>query len=77
MESLISTLTSKGQVTIPKSIRVKLSLGAGDKILFEETKDSYLLKKFIAADLPYLEHLDSTLSPEWNCAEDNEAYDSL
>ncbi len=77
MESLISTITSKGQITIPKPVRTKLRLEAGDKIVFEESEDSFLLKKFIIVDLPYLKHLDSTLSPEWDCAEDNEAYDSL
>ncbi|HLR24894.1 MAG TPA: type II toxin-antitoxin system PrlF family antitoxin [Fodinibius sp.] len=34
-----ATLTSKGQVTIPKKIRKKLQLNPGDKILFQETEE--------------------------------------
>lgn len=29
-----TTLTSKGQVTVPREIRERLGLGAGDKVLF-------------------------------------------
>lgn len=31
----IATLTSKGQVTVPKSVRQLLGLGTGDKIAFD------------------------------------------
>lgn len=34
-----ATITSKGQVTIPKKIREKLNLNPGDKILFTETEE--------------------------------------
>ena len=34
------TITSKGQVTIPKSIRDKLSLFAGDKVEFVLTENN-------------------------------------
>jgi antitoxin PrlF len=34
------TITSKGQVTIPKSIRDKLSLVAGDKVEFVITENN-------------------------------------
>lgn len=34
------TITSKGQVTIPKSIREKLSLAAGDKVEFVITENN-------------------------------------
>lgn len=36
---IMSTITSKGQITIPKEIRDKLMLGTGDKIEFVITKD--------------------------------------
>lgn len=35
----LSTITSKGQITIPKDIREKLMLGTGDKIEFVLTSD--------------------------------------
>lgn len=40
-----TTLTSKGQITLPKSIRHSLHLKSGDKIVFEELENgAYLLK---------------------------------
>lgn len=40
-----STLTVKGQITLPKRLRDVLHLKAGDKIVFEETADGgYTLK---------------------------------
>jgi AbrB family looped-hinge helix DNA binding protein len=35
----LSTITSKGQITIPKEIREKLMIGTGDKIEFVLTSD--------------------------------------
>jgi AbrB family looped-hinge helix DNA binding protein len=34
-----STLTSKGQITIPKAVRERLHLEAGDKVLFDLRED--------------------------------------
>ena len=38
------TLSSKGQITLPKLLREHLHLKTGDKILFEEYDGGYLLK---------------------------------
>ena len=38
------SITLKGQVTIPVEIREKLKLKAGDKIMYENTKNGVLLK---------------------------------
>lgn len=38
------SITPKGQVTIPVQIREKLKLKAGDKIMYENTKNGILLK---------------------------------
>lgn len=44
--SLIATLTSKGQVTIPLAVRQKLGLQPGDKLSFEAlTSDTYRLRR--------------------------------
>lgn len=34
-----TTLTSKGQITIPKAVRTAMNLRNGDKIIFEEEGD--------------------------------------
>jgi AbrB family looped-hinge helix DNA binding protein len=39
-----ATLTSKGQVTVPREIRERLGLSAGDKLLFEVEDGSIRLK---------------------------------
>jgi AbrB family looped-hinge helix DNA binding protein len=43
-ESAHSTLTSKGQTTLPSRIRKALHLKAGDKILYEITGDTVVIR---------------------------------
>ena len=38
----IGKITSKGQVTIPKAIRRKMAVGAGDRLAFEVDRDGAL-----------------------------------
>ncbi|MBP1156488.1 MULTISPECIES: AbrB/MazE/SpoVT family DNA-binding domain-containing protein [unclassified Paenibacillus] len=46
----ISRISSKGQVTIPKSIRELLEVDAGDRILFiEENGRAYIAKASLVA----------------------------
>jgi AbrB family looped-hinge helix DNA binding protein len=40
----IAKVTSKGQITIPRDIRVKMELKKGDKILFFEENGKYFLQ---------------------------------
>lgn len=40
-------VTTKGQVTIPKSIRERLGIEPGDEIEFEETEDGFVLRKSV------------------------------
>ncbi|HLY55836.1 MAG TPA: AbrB/MazE/SpoVT family DNA-binding domain-containing protein [Stellaceae bacterium] len=44
IEKLTATVTTKGQVTLPKAIRQKRRWYAGTKLIIEETKDGVLLK---------------------------------
>lgn len=77
MEVQVSKITAKGQTTIPTEVRKALGLKKGDRILFEETDNRIILKKFTAVSDPYLGHLDNLLSPEWNSEEDNRAFNDL
>ena len=36
-----ATITSKGQVTIPKDVRSRLGIGAGDRVEFVEIHDGF------------------------------------
>ena len=41
----ISTVSTRGQITIPTSIRKKLEINAGDRIIFEESEGCVTIKK--------------------------------
>ena len=44
-EAGISSLSEKGQVTIPKEIRRRLNLKPGDKVVFLVREDGILIRK--------------------------------
>jgi antitoxin PrlF len=39
------SVTTKGQVTIPKSIRETIGIKPGNEVVFEETTEGYVLQK--------------------------------
>lgn len=41
----ISKITTKGQITIPVSIRKELNLNPGDKLIFVKEGDGYIIMK--------------------------------
>lgn len=43
MKALCSTLTSKGQITVPSYIRNKLSINSGSKVEFIMQEDSFIV----------------------------------
>ncbi len=45
IEVSVSSVTSKGQVTIPKEIRETLGIGEGDKVIFLLDGDTAVIKK--------------------------------
>ena len=53
----IAKITSKGQVTIPRDIRVKMDLKKGDKILFFEENGRYFLQNSASIALKKLQDI--------------------
>lgn len=49
----IITLSSKGQITIPKDIREEYGFKEGDRIFFERLNDGMLLKKSVKNLMDY------------------------
>ena len=46
-----ATLTSKGQLTLPKEIRDELGLDAGDKVLFRRNEQGEIVLEAATVDL--------------------------
>jgi AbrB family looped-hinge helix DNA binding protein len=74
--ALVSTLTSKAQTTIPREIRERLGLRAGDRLVYEIEGATVRIRKAPSIDLGYLRAVQTTLS-EWDSPEDDEAYGEL
>lgn len=73
---LITSVTQKGQATIPAKVRTALSIKPGDQVVFEFVKGKIMIRKAEPFDLEYHRSLASTLS-EWDSKEDDEAYGDL
>ena len=43
-------VTTKGQVTIPKTIREELGLQPGDEVTFEETDEGVVIRKAVSVN---------------------------
>jgi antitoxin PrlF len=72
-----SRLTTKGQATVPLSVRKRLHLKPGDTVIFEEPKAGTVrIRKAEPLDLEFLSALEKTLS-EWNSKNDERAYRDL
>ena len=61
----LATLTSKGQVTVPKAVREALGLRQGDQLSWEVENGSARVRVVSPLDLTYLQGLESTLQ-EWS-----------
>jgi antitoxin PrlF len=72
-----SKLTAKYQATIPKEIRTKLGLKAGDHIVFNDQDGEITIAKVEGTDWQYLKAISPTLEPEWLSDADEEAYADL
>ncbi len=76
MQTATSKLTKKYQATVPKAVRKKLNLSAGDTIAFEIDNDIIKLKKARPIDIEFSNALVPTLN-EWKSQYDEEAYNDL
>jgi AbrB family looped-hinge helix DNA binding protein len=76
MQTATSKLTKKFQATVPKAVRKKLDLNAGDIIAFEIDNDTIKLRKARPIDIEFFSALVPTLN-EWNTENDEEAYNGL
>jgi len=73
-----SKVTTKGQVTIPKEVRERLRITAGDVIAYEFQENGLVVvRKMEAFDGGWHRALSTTLADEWNSPEDNEAFGDL
>jgi antitoxin PrlF len=71
-----SRLTSKGQTTIPREVRQKLSLRPGDVLVYELVENEVRVRKQAPLDADYLRAVQTTLSG-WDSPEDAAAFDDL
>jgi len=76
MQTATSKLTKKYQATVPKTVREKLELKAGDVIAFDIDNDIIKLRKARPIDIEFSSALVPTLS-EWESQNDEEAYNDL
>jgi antitoxin PrlF len=76
MQTSTSKLTKKYQATVPKVVRKKLKLNAGDVIAFEIENETIKLRKARPIDIEFSSALVPTLS-EWESQNDEEAYNDL
>jgi antitoxin PrlF len=72
----LATLTAKGQVTVPKTVREALGLRQGDQLSWELEDGSVRVRAVAPLDVAYLQGLEGTLS-EWSSAADDQAFAEL
>lgn len=66
-----STVSSKGQTTLPVGIRRLLRVEAGDTILYESDQDTVRIRKALPLDLSWARALERTLD-EWTGPDDDD-----
>ena len=77
MSPQLAKISSKGQVTIPATVRNALNAKTGDTLAWEiEADGRIVVRRIEPIDLAYLSAISGTLS-EWHSAEDDEAYRDL
>lgn len=73
---LVSKLSSKGQVTIPKEVRECLHARPGDLIEYEVQGDVVIMRRIEPFDRAFHAAISDTLT-EWSSPEDEKAFGDL
>lgn len=68
---LTSTLSTKGQTTIPSRVRRELAIEPGDTIRYELEDGSVRIRKTSPMDVEWASAVESTLT-EWTSADDDD-----
>ena len=76
MGKLLSKVTSKGQTTIPVSVRKRLGLKSGDVVEFKVGRAGVTLAKADQIDAAFAKLAQAAFS-DWNSKEDEEAFRDL
>ena len=77
MSPQLAKISSKGQVTIPATVRNALKVKTGDTLAWDiESDGRIIVRRIEPIDLAYLSAISGTLS-EWDSSEDDEAYRDL
>jgi bifunctional DNA-binding transcriptional regulator/antitoxin component of YhaV-PrlF toxin-antitoxin module len=72
----VSRLTTKYQATVPRLVRERLGVGAGDSIAFVVEADRVSVRRAEPLDREYARALSGTMS-EWLSPADEQAYRDL
>ena len=73
---MVSRISIKGQITIPKRVRDSIGLRPGDSVAYEIGDGVAIIRKAEPLDVEYHRALTATLS-EWNTPADDEAFRDL
>lgn len=73
---LLSKLSSKGQITLPKKVRDTIGAEPGDTIAYEVKGKNVTLRRIEPMDAAFHAALSKTLD-EWTTPEDEDAFRDL
>ena len=73
---LLSKISSKGQVTVPKRVREAIGARPGDTIAYEVKGKAVTIRRIEPFDVAFHAALSLTLD-EWTTKEDEEAFNDL
>jgi AbrB family looped-hinge helix DNA binding protein len=76
MNKMLGKITTKGQTTIPASVRKSLGLKPGDYVEFKVGKTGVTLSKADRLDVAFLKLAEEAFA-DWNSKEDDEAFRDL
>ena len=74
---LTSKVTSKGQTTLPREIRGRLEVRAGDHIVYLNTDKGVLIRTMRPFDAAWHSGIAKTLEAEWNSVDDEQDFHDL